>query len=170
MVVKLWIGPALVSAAYFRRTWPAALLVVLFAGASCSLADGDSEPDHDQAVVATGQHCVDDDPARGCQAATVVSSESDLANVLNLWGYAAEEVDFDGETLVFVGVDESSSCPAQVDGVVLTHGVLDVTISTLGSDDCTSDAAHRSFIIRVTADGPIDAVTVNGTQVELLSS
>ena len=169
MVIKNWNGSALVSTAYLRWIWPWALVVIVLIGASCSLDYRGRVPDHHRAVVATGRHCVDTNSARECEAATIVSSESELPDALGLWGYATDAVDFAGETLVLVGYEESSTCQAQVDGVMLADGVLDVTIRTLGSDECTTDAGLRSFIIQVTEAEPIDAVTINGTEVELLS-
>lgn len=169
-MVAMPLGRAVVKPpAIVRLVRVVASLVIVLSGASCSLTDSGSEPNPTPAVIATGQHCVGDDPARGCRAATIVLSESELPEALRLWGYPADEVQYADKALVIVGFDESSNCPAQVDDVVLENGVLSVMISTPGPDGCTSDAASRSFIIQITSGGTIDAVTINSTDVELLS-
>lgn len=146
------------------------LPTVMLGGVSCGLTGGVGIPDHNPAVIATGQHCVDDNPVRGCFAATIVLEESQLPHALRLWGYAPDEVESVGEPLVFVGFVDSSTCPGQVDDAVLGKGVLDVTITPLGSNgDCTADAVPRSFIIQMATNDIITAVTINGHTVELLA-
>lgn len=100
-----------------------------------------------------------------------VEAQSEFENVWKLYGFENEipNVDFDHQAIVFVGLQESGSCPNDIKNVTFDaeHGTLFVSLS-VPDGNCTSDATPRTFVLQVDQEvaKQIESVQVLENEVE----
>lgn len=121
---------------------------------------------NDDAVLATGRHCLIDDESDACvRAVTVAATADELATALVAWGYEASSVPFPGHPVVFLPFSDTSNCHPLVNDVSVDGDTVDIE-TDFGGVDCTSEYIPYSFVIDPGAE-TISSVTVNGRPIEL---
>lgn len=81
-----------------------------------------------------------------------VENQSEYEDVWELYGFENEKpsADFGNEDVVFVGLQESGSCPYEIKDIESNSESKTLLISLLSPDgNCTADASPRTFVIKM---------------------
>lgn len=79
-------------------------------------------------------------------------NQADYEDIWNLYGLENDipNVDFDRHSIIFVGVQESGSCPTEIKDLAISAENSTLAIFLLDPDgDCNADATPRSFVVKV---------------------
>ena len=82
------------------------------------------------------------------------TDQAEFEEIWDLYGFDDKmpSVDFDGNDVFFIGVQESGSCPYELKSVERSadNSIMTIPLSKPEGDaDCTSDAAPRTFVIQI---------------------
>ena len=81
-----------------------------------------------------------------------VVNQSEFEETWNMYGFENKtpNVDFNEKDVIFIGVQESGSCPYKIKNIELSSDNKDITVPLSKPDGfCTSDATPRTFVIQV---------------------
>ncbi len=81
-----------------------------------------------------------------------VANLSEFEETWNLYGFENKilDVDFNEKEIIFIGVQESGSCPYQIENIKVSPDKKALTVPLSEPDGaCTSDATPRTFIIEI---------------------
>lgn len=84
-----------------------------------------------------------------------VENQPEYEDIWKLYGFENEipSVDFNKKAIVFVGLQESGSCPYEIKNVELDAEYNTLLIFLLEPDwECTADATPRTFVINLNKD------------------
>ncbi len=105
---------------------------------------------------------------------SLASDPTELEQLATPWGFVGGNLRVpEGGYVLFVGGDQSSSCPTVVTDVEISEAAggrgVDVEVVTDldGGDDCTSDSVMFAVAIDLLTQEPVDVVRVNGFPTQL---
>lgn len=78
--------------------------------------------------------------------------QSEFEETWNMYGFEKRtpNVDFNEKDVIFIGVQESGSCPYEIKNINLSSDKKDITVPLSKPDGaCTSDATPRTFVIEL---------------------
>ncbi len=81
-----------------------------------------------------------------------VVNQSEFEETWNMYGFENKtpNVDFNEKDVIFIGVQESGSCPYKTKNIELSSDNKDIRVPLSKPDGfCTSDATPRTFVIQV---------------------
>lgn len=101
------------------------------------------------------------------------NNESDFEDLWNFYNFKnhAPELDFNDNSVFFIGVIESGSCPLKIEKVEPNSDHNNITIGLSGSEGlCTDDISPRTFVIQMDKEKSTDIETVTIVEYEAETS
>lgn len=90
-------------------------------------------------------------------------NQSEFAEMWDIYGFENQSphVDFNKKDVLFIGVQESGSCPYEIKKIDLGSNKKDMTVPLSTPDGaCTSDATPRTFVIELNKEVSTDLKNV----------
>ena len=123
---------------------------------------------NDDAVVASGRHCLVADDDVCTRSVTVASSGEELEAALAAWGYERLSVVWPGHPVLFLPSSDTSACHPVVTNGSVEGETVELETDLTRNSGCTTEYIPYSFVIDPGAE-VVTEVTVNGKSFELVS-